>query len=177
MASTYRGRRAADLALWAGTVVCACIIAVILLYLFATHVEFTLTGVATVAFVVFLVLFARLCRNPDTLRSRYTEETISDASEMLEALKDGLTPESAQEICMRLIPQTRASTIAITDAERVLACVGDLAEDFPAGSPIHTKATHYAIKHGIVQSFMNPLGVLGETGRQIQIPAGIIAPL
>ena len=69
MASTYRGRRAADLALWAGTVVCACIIAVILLYLFATHVEFTLTGVATVAFVVFLVLFARLCRNPDTLRS------------------------------------------------------------------------------------------------------------
>ena len=177
MASTYRGRRAADLALWAGTVVCACIIAVILLYLFATHVEFTLTGVATVAFVVFLVLFARLCRNPDTLRSRYTEETLSVASEMLEALKDGLTPESAQEICMRLIPQTRASTIAITDAEHVLACVGDLAEDFPAGSPIHTKATHYAIKHGIVQSFMNPLGVLGETGRQIQIPAGIIAPL
>lgn len=177
MASTYRDRRAADLALWAGTVACACVIAVILLYLFATHVEFTLTGIATVAFVVFLVLFARLCRNPDTLRSRYTEETLSVASEMLEALKDGLTPTSAQEICKRLMPQTRASTIAITDTEHVLACVGDFSEDFPAGSPIHTKATGYVIKHGIVQSFMNPLGVSGESGRKLQIPAGIIAPL
>ncbi|MDM8164178.1 histidine kinase [Collinsella intestinalis] len=177
MASTTRGRRATDFALWAGTVVCACIIAVILLYLFTTHVEFTLTGVATVAFVVFLVLFARLCRNPDTLRSRYTEETLSVASEMLEALQDGLTAESASAICERLIPQTRASTIAITDTERVLACVGDFADDFPAGSPIHTKATRYVIKHGIVQSFMHPLEVAGENGRTRLIRAGIIAPL
>ncbi|OUN46298.1 sensor histidine kinase [Collinsella sp. An7] len=177
MASTYRGRHAADVALWAGTVVCALIVAVTLLYLLVARVEFTLTGIATVAFAVFFVLFVRLCRNPDTLRSRYTEETLSVASEMLENLKDGLTAEAATAICERLMPQTRASTIAITDTERVLACVGDMVEDFPPGSPIHTRATHYVIEHGLAQSFMHGAVARSEDGKPRQIPAGIIAPL
>ena len=90
---------------------------------------------------------------------------------MLENLKDGLTAEAATAICERLMPQTRASTIAITDTERVLACVGDMVEDFPPGSPIHTRATHYVIEHGLAQSFMHGGGG-PERGRQASADSG-----
>ena len=64
---------------------------------------------------VLFAIFAFFCLNPDMLRSRYTEETLFVASNMLDDLKEGLTAESAQKICERLLPQTRACSIAITD--------------------------------------------------------------
>ena len=96
---------------------------------------------------------------------------------MLEDITGGLTRESAEEICRRLLPETRAMTIAVTDRDVVLACVGELADDFPAGSPIHTPTTRYVIEHGIAQSFTSVMDVRGEKGSQRNIPAGIIAPL
>ena len=126
---------------------------------------------------VLFAIFAFFCLNPDMLRSRYTEETLFVASNMLDDLKEGLTAESAQKICERLLPQTRACSIAITDRQNVLACVGDMADDFPPGSPIHTPATHYVLEHGMTQSFTQTIGVKGESGVTRKIPAGIVAPL
>ena len=132
-------------------------------------------GFALVAFLLLCLVYLRL--SPDTLRSQYAEQTLSIASGMLEDLVDGLTPKSAEAVCRRLLPETRATTIAVTDETVVLACIGELSADFPAGSPIHTAATHYAIEHGIVQSFTSALDVPGELGQRRHIPAGIIAPL
>ena len=146
-------------------------------YAILTGVE-SITTIAALAMLALLVLaFVYAFLTPDTLRSQYTEQTLAVASEMLEDITCGLTHESAEQICRRLLLQTRAMTIAVTNREVVLACVGELAEDFPAGSSIHTPATRYAIDHGIAQSFTNVMDVRGEQGRRRHIPAGIIAPL
>ena len=148
-----------------------------LAYLLAAGIESPAPVIACAALCVLVYVLAYLCFNPDVLRSQYTEETLAVASDMLENLRGGLTRESAAAICTRLLPETRASTIAITDKTKVLACEGDLKDDFPPGSPIHTPATHYVIEHGIVQSFTHALDIHGESGRTRQIQAGIIAPL
>lgn len=158
-------------------VVCALLLIVYFIYALATGIEPVATVVACALLCIFLVIFVYLCLNPDTLRSQYTEETLSVASAMLEDIKGGLTPESADAVCRRILPETRAMTVAITDTERVLACVGSLVREFPPGSPIHTPATRYVIQHGIVQSFSRVLDVAGENGSRPRIPAGIIAPI
>lgn len=156
---------------------CALVLAVYLVYSIIEGTESVLTLVACALMCVFLLIFAHLCLSPDTLRSQYAEQTLSIASEMLEDIRDGLTPQSAEAICRRLLPETRAMTIAVTDRERVLACVGTLAELFPPGSPIHTPATRYALDHGLVQSFTNTTPTFNGAPTSAQIPAGIIAPL
>ena len=146
-------------------------------YAILNGVETVTTVAALVLLVCFTLAFIYVFFSPDTLRSQYTEQTLAVASGMLEDITGGLTRESAEEICRRLLPETRAMTIAVTDREKVLACVGELADDFPAGSPIHTPTTRYVIEHGIVQSFTSDMDVRGERGSRRSIPAGIIAPL
>ena len=115
--------------------------------------------------------------NPDSVRSQYTEETLSVASAMLEDIKGGLTQESALLVCRRILPETRAMTVAITDEGNVLACAGEFEEKLLPDSPIHTLATRYVIEHGIVQSFNRVVDVVGSDGSHNHVPAGIIAPI
>ena len=133
--------------------------------------------IACALLCVFLAIFIYLCLNPDTLRSQYTEQALSTASEMLEIIKVGLNEESAREICQRLLPETRAMAIAVTDDSCVLACVGELESDFPSRSPIHTPATRYVLEHGVAQSFTHMVDVKSERTEHRAIPAGIIVPL
>ncbi len=157
--------------------VCAAGLIVYFLYALMVGMEPIATVLACFMLCMFLLVFIYLSLNPDALRSQYTEQTLSSASEMLEDIKDGLTPEAAEAVCARLLRETRAMSIAVTDDHCVLACVGELAGDFPPGSPIHTPATHYVLEHGIVQSFMRAVDVKSETNDHRAIPAGIIAPL
>ncbi len=149
----------------------------VFIYALASGRESLTALVACALMAVFLLVFSYLFFSPDTLRSQYTEQTLSIASDMLEDITGGLTRESAEEVCRRLLPETRAMTISMTDTEKVLACVGDLADDFPPGSPIHTVATRYVLEHGIVQSFTSAMVAYNELGESRYIPAGIIAPL
>ena len=158
-------------------VVCALCLMVYFVQALATGIEPVATGLACGLLCIFLAIFIYLTLNPDSLRSQYTEETLSVASGMLEDIKGGLTEESAHAVCERILPETRAMTVAITDEKCVLGCVGDLASDLAPGSPIHTLATHYVIEHGIVQSFNRVVDVEGEDGARREIPAGIIAPI
>lgn len=134
-----------------------------------------LVGCALLA--VFVAIFTYLMVSPDPLRSRYTERSLAVASDMLEDIRDGLTREGALAICQRLISETHAMTVAVTDTENVLACAGVLEPDFPPGSPIHTPVTRYAIKHGIAQSFTRGVYLSPVSGEECEIPAGIVAPL
>lgn len=156
---------------------CALVLAIYLICSIAEGAESSLRLATCALACVFLLIFVYLCVNSDTLRSQYAERTLAIASEMLEDIRDGLTPQSAEAICRRLLSETRAMTIAVTDRDRVLACVGTLANQFPPGSPIHTPATRYALDHGLVQSFTNTIPVFDGVHATTQIPAGIIAPL
>ena len=164
-------------ALRAFAVVCALLLVAYLAYVMVAGSQPTANLFACALLMAFLLVFVYLCLSPDTLRSQYTEQTLSVASEMLEDITEGLNSTSAEAMCRRLLRETRAMTIAVTDDTSVLACEGELAGSFPPGSPIHTPATHYVLDHGIVQSFTNAVDVTGEGGEHRCIPAGIIAPL
>ena len=127
--------------------ICLLVVSVGIIHILSSDFGALYTLVACVLLCLFFILFVYLGLNPDALRSRYTEETLYVASNMLDDLKDGLTRESAEKICLRLLPETHASSIAITDTSVVLSCVGDMADDFPPGSPVHNPATRYVLKH------------------------------
>lgn len=158
-------------------VACASLLLLYFIYELMGGHDVLVTLASSVLLCILLVMFLYLCINPDTLRSQYAEQTLAIASDMLEDIRDGLTPESAEAICRRLLPETHAITVAVTDRERVLACVGSYADKFPTGSPIHTPATRYALDHGLVQSFTNAPSIHREEGEPWRVPAGIIAPL
>ncbi len=71
---------------------------------------------------------------PDDTRSQATERTLRVATNTLEHLRGGLTPENAQAICALLLPETNAAGVAITDAKRVLAYEGSFGVAYPPGS-------------------------------------------
>ncbi len=158
-------------------IVCALALASYCVYALSHGLDPVVAVIACVLLCVILVAFIYLCLNPDSLRSLYTEQALSTASEMLEIIKEGLNERSAQGICQRLLPETRAMAIAVTDDSRVLACVGELESDFPPGSPIHTPATRYVLEHGVAQSFTHMVDVPSERTPHRAIPAGIIVPL
>ena len=135
-------------------VVCAVCVLAYFIFALATGIEPIATVVACALLCIFLCIFIFLTLNPDSVRSQYTEETLSVASAMLEDIKGGLTQESARLVCQRILPETRAMTVAIT-----------------------TLATRYVIEHGIVQSFNRVVDVVGSDGSHNQVPAGIIAPI
>ena len=114
--------------------------------------------------------------NPDALRSQYTEEALTTASDMLKATRFGLTPESAKVVCERLLSESGAMAIAVTDAERVLAYVGEYEADFPPGSRLHSPATKEVLATGEPRTFTTSMRVHGARDPRI-IPAGIVAPL
>ena len=158
-------------------VVCAVCVLVYFIFALATGIEPIATVIACALLCIFLCIFIYLTLNPDSVRSQYTEETLSVASAMLEDIKGGLTQESALLVCRRILPETRAMTVAITDEGNVLACAGEFEEKLLPDSPIHTLATRYVIEHGIVQSFNRVVDVVGSDGSHNQVPAGIIAPI
>ena len=96
-------------------VVCAICVLVYFIFALATGIEPIATVVACALLCIFLCIFIYLTLNPDSVRSQYTEETLSVASAMLEDIKGGLTHESARLVCQRILPETRAMTVAITD--------------------------------------------------------------
>lgn len=73
----------------------ACAICVLAYFVFAlaTGIEPIATVVACALLCIFLCIFIFLTLNPDSVRSQYTEETLSVASAMLEDIKGGLTRE------------------------------------------------------------------------------------
>ena len=89
-------------------VVCAVCVLVYFIFALATGIEPIATVIACALLCIFLCIFIYLTLNPDSVRSQYTEETLSVASAMLEDIKGGLTQESrfwcAGVSCPRHVP-------------------------------------------------------------------------
>ena len=134
-----------------------------------------------------VVILAGAQGAPDSLRSQATERTLRTASSTLDYLRHGLEPEGCRAVCQLLLPETNAMSIAITDHEKVIAYVGEYAEEFPAGMPVRTQATKEVLESGRMQtfSFMDPvdadaMGAMDPADRLRMMgfmPAGIVVPL
>lgn len=68
-------------------VVCAVCVLAYFIFALVTGIEPIATVVACALLCIFLCIFIFLTLNPDSVRSQYTEETLSVASAMLEDIK------------------------------------------------------------------------------------------
>ena len=109
-------------------------------------------------------------------RADQTKQLLSLASKTLEYMRGGLSTENCRAVCQLLLPETAATSVAMTDDTVVLAIAGRYVDEFPVGSPIHTQATHDVLASQQAEVFTASPSV-GSTGGIVVIPAGIVAPL
>lgn len=138
--------------------------------------------VAGVLMALTIVLAGSLNLSPDDTRSQATERTLRVASNTLEHLRGGLTPENAQAICALLLPETNAAGVAITDASRVLAYEGTFAVAYAPGSE-NSRPTIEVLKSKRTETFYAMDQEMQEPRRFIAGPMpqgnsfGVIVPL
>lgn len=129
-----------------------------------------------------IVIAGSVNLTPDDTRSQATERTLRVATNTLEHLRGGLTPENAQAICVLLLPETNAAGVAITDAKRVLAYEGSFNVAFPPGTE-NSRPTREVLKSKRTETFYAMDQEMQEPRRfaaGISIPGnsfGVIVPL
>ncbi len=133
-------------------------------------------ALAGLSFVVCVVALTRTILNPESARASQTDVVLRMASLSLEYLKEGLTYETAHNICELLLPNTSAIAVAITDRQTIMGYVGYLEEDNPPGSAIRTQATHEVIADGEMRVIYQREEI-GFPGGSNAISAAIIVPL
>lgn len=132
--------------------------------------------VAGIVFIICIIFIIFLVMNPDAVRATQTDSMLQMSSYMVDLLSEGLTNETAMEICSMLLSRTAAISVAITNTESILGYVGYRQSDYPQGSPIRTQATHDAIADGKIHIIYNPEGI-GLPHDSTMIKAAIIVPL
>ncbi len=154
-----------------------------------------LSGTAVVASIV-LMAFVMLI--PDDTQSQQTERILNMASETFKHMQGGLSPETCQATCALVLEETAAMAVGMTSTTSVLGFAGEIADEFPLGSPIHTRETHAVLQSGHTEIFApikieHPTrsGHVSHSGHPTQsqrsdrpsatdgdmVPAGIIVPL
>ncbi|MDR2492155.1 MAG: histidine kinase [Coriobacteriales bacterium] len=132
-----------------------------------------LCAVAAAAVVLFML---RYSNSPDRLRARQSERTLRLAAKTLPFMRQGLTLESAEEVCKLLLPATMANAVAITDRTHIMGFAGIEREYYPLGSPIKTKATMSVLADGQVRVITSQEDI-GFPRSDSSLQAAIIVPL
>lgn len=89
---------------------------------------------------------ARFISRPDHLRALQSHVILDIANESLAYMRQGLTEDTAREVCRIILNQTEVAAVAITDQEAVLGFAGIGENHHSAGGPILTRATSEAIQ-------------------------------
>ncbi|MCH4053098.1 MAG: histidine kinase [Atopobiaceae bacterium] len=152
--------------------------------IFAVYVWSVVFHYAVVAFLsgivllIAIVLSAFLLLIPDDTRSQETERILDMASGTFEQMRGGLTLDTCQRACELILPETDAMAVAMTSRTKVLGYAGEMASEFPPGSPIHTKETLAVLESGQPEMFSPIKPVEEPSGAPDDVvPAGIIVPL
>ena len=136
----------------------------------------TLQLLTGIIFTLSIAALMWLILDPDTHAARQTDELLQLASQTLDAMKQGLTPEAAQQVCDLLLPATPAIAIAITDREVILGYTGYNAENNRPGRPIRTTATHKTLEDGESRVLFSAEDI-GLPASSARINAAIVQPL
>ncbi|MDR3052392.1 MAG: histidine kinase [Coriobacteriales bacterium] len=130
--------------------------------------------VVAVAFVAYVMV--RYSIDPDRLRARQSERTLRLAAQTLTFMRQGLTTESAQEVCRLLLPATLANAVAITNREDIIGYAGAESDLHPVGSPILTKATLTTLQDARLRVITQQEAIGFPEGAS-SLQAAIIVPL
>ena len=131
---------------------------------------------AGITFTVSLAVLIRLLIDPDYLTARQTDDVLSLANETLECLKNGLTNESAQQLCELLLPMTPAMAVCITDNAAVMGYMGHGVSDNAQGAPIRTTAIREVLADGEGRTLRSNEEI-GAPQTAVRVNAAIIQPL
>ncbi|MBQ3106008.1 MAG: sensor histidine kinase, partial [Eggerthellaceae bacterium] len=112
--------------------------------------------VAGVTFTLSLAIVVRLIMDPESVRARQSDAMLQLSSQTLESMKDGMTKEAAQSICMLLLPNTAAIAVAITDRDEILGYAGYEEPASRDGEAIRTQATLATIADGEMRVLYTP---------------------
>jgi two-component system sensor histidine kinase LytS len=136
----------------------------------------TLAGIAGIVTVGLALVIARFATRPDHVRALQSHRILEIANEALAYMRQGLTEESAQEVCRIVLGDTKAAAVAITDTERILGFAGIGEDHHAVGGPIITRATRESIETGEhrVLSTKNEIGCPRE---DCLLTAAIVVPL
>lgn len=124
---------------------------------------------------LFVMIIRSVIHEEEKTGALQAQKALRLAELTLHHLRQGLNDTTAAKTCAILLKETRASAVALTDQDKIIAHVG-LAEDHHrAPDPIHTVATKKVIETG-------QLSVITKESIQCDDPncpltAGVIAPL
>jgi two-component system sensor histidine kinase LytS len=130
----------------------------------------------TLSALAIRALYARMAARPDHLRAMQSQTILEIANESLSFLRQGLSRETAGEVCRLVLRETEAAAVAITDRETVLGFAGLGEDHHTTGGPIITRATREALElneHRILGSQAE----IGCPKRDCLLKAAIVVPL
>ena len=119
------------------------------------------------------IILVTLINDPDSIRARQTDSMLKLARQTLAALKDGLSPTSAERICVLLLPATGARGVIITDGEVVLGKAGFAGD---ALCPIALSAAAATLETGLPRVLVSPRDV-DFSAAPVKVRAAIVVPL
>jgi two-component system sensor histidine kinase LytS len=161
-----------EVLMFAAVVILLAVMAVVLLT--GTHWLLALLIMLVIAIVIFLLM--RFSVDPDRLRARQSERTLSLAAQTLPYMRQGLTVASAQAVCKLLLPNTLATSVAITNREVIMGFAGAETDSHPIGSPIRTAATRRALDEAKEQ-VVTSASEIGFPSDYTSMKAAIVIPL
>lgn len=136
----------------------------------------TLAGIAGIVMVGLALVIARFATRPDHVRALQSHKILEIANEALAYMRQGLTEESAQEVCRIVLGDTKAAAVAITDTERVLGFAGIGEDHHAVGGPIITRATRESIETG-EHRVLATKNEIGCPRKDCLLTAAIVVPL
>jgi two-component system sensor histidine kinase LytS len=91
-------------------------------------------------------------------------------------MRQGLTFESAQEVCNLILPATHATAVAITNREIIMGFTGTESDTHPIGGPIMSHATHAVLRDAQMRVLRTPAEI-GFPDDYETLRSAIVVPL
>lgn len=152
------------------------VVAVASLFVEDTSRWVTLAGLAGVVTVALALVWARFATRPDHVRALQSHKMLEVANRSLAFLREGLTEESAQQVCRIVLSESEAAAVAITDTENVLGFAGIGEDHHSVGGPIITTATHDTLDTNEPR-ILATQGDIGCPRKDCLLKAAIVVPL
>lgn len=121
-------------------------------------------------------VWVRMASRPDHLKAVQSQQILDIANESLAYMRQGLSAETAQEVCRLALRETEAAAVAITDRDTVLGFAGLGEDHHTVGGPIITRATSEALETG-EHRILSSKEEIGCPKRDCVLKAAIVVPL
>ncbi len=135
-----------------------------------------IAGIAGLVAIALGLLVTQLATRPDHYRAMQSDLILAVANETLPYLRQGLSQQSAQEVCRIVLAHAEVAAVAITDTEDVLGFAGVGEDHHSVGEPILTRATHEVVETGEHRILHNRFEI-GCPEAECRLNAAIVVPL